>query len=60
MHNVIPLEQVSRETVRDLAHAAADNGEPPSTNPFPQDHPNHRHWEHDFLERSRDLAFADG
>lgn len=57
--SIIPLHQVDRATIRDLAYAAADNGEPPSVNPFPETDPNHGHWLHDFHARDMALAAVD-
>lgn len=48
MHTIIPLHKVDRQTVRDMAQAAASNGQPAGANPFPQDDPKHHHWNHDF------------
>lgn len=59
MNNIIPLTQVDRQTVKYMAESAADNGEPPSVNPFPAGDPNHAHWLHDFHERDMALAGVD-
>lgn len=60
MHQVIPLDKVSREDIRDMAHAAADNGVPlAEANRFEVGGANHRHFEHDYLERSCALAGDD-
>jgi hypothetical protein len=59
MLNIIPLRKVDRQTVRDMAEAAAANGEPASVNPFPPEDPNHQHWCHDFHEFDMALAGVD-
>ncbi len=56
MFSVIPLEQVDRQTVKDMAEAAADNGMPPSSNPLPEDHPHRAYWDRCF--HARDMALA--
>lgn len=59
MH-VQPLKEVSREDVRDLAHAAVHNGVPLKVaNTFPAFSANHAHFEHDYIERDRELAAVD-
>lgn len=58
MHNVVPLDKVNRETVRDMAEAAADNGHGPDANPFPVGHAMHDAWLKDFHTRDRQLLEA--
>lgn len=58
MHNVIPLAQIDRDTIRDLAYAAADRGENrDEANPFAPGTTKHQNFEHDFI--ARELAMVD-
>lgn len=60
MHNIIPLAQVSRQTLRDLAKAAVANGHTLlDSNPFEAGSANHSHFEQDFNEYDRELAAVD-
>ncbi|MCY1171309.1 hypothetical protein D9M73_114150 [compost metagenome] len=53
------IASLSREEIRDLAHAAADRGEhKEAANPFPVGSLARAHFEHDFLDRERALAPA--
>jgi hypothetical protein len=53
--NVIPLDKVDRQTVQDMAEAAADNGHGPGANPFPEGHAMHDVWLKEFHTRDRQL-----
>ncbi|MCY1169051.1 hypothetical protein D9M73_90650 [compost metagenome] len=59
MHNVIPLDQVDRQTVKSMAESAADNGLPPCSNPLPENHQHHAYWQRCFHERDIALAGVD-
>lgn len=60
MHNVIPLAQVDRQTVRDMAKSAVANGVPlADANLFDVGTLNHGHFEHDYHEYGRQLAAVD-
>lgn len=57
MHNVIPLAQVSRQAIRDMAEAAVSNGVPVTeANPFEPGTASHGHFNDDFQDFSRELA----
>ncbi len=58
MHNVIPLENVNRQTVQDMAEAAANKGFGPDANPFEEGHPMHDQWLKDFHRQDRALLEA--
>ncbi len=58
--NIIPLEKMAREDVRDMAHAAVNNGIPHAVaNTFPAGCVNRAHFEHDYIEYDRELASVD-
>ena len=57
MHSITTLEHVSREAIRDMAHAAAERGEHlADANPFPVGSRNNDHFALDFHQRDRELA----
>lgn len=59
-NNVIPMpKQMGRQAVRRMAHSAVANGIPMTeANPFRPDSIDHAHFEHDYIERDRDLDLA--
>ena len=57
MNSIRSLEFLSREEVRDMAHAAADRDDQ-HANPFAPGSVNHRRYQHDYQERSLELCDA--
>lgn len=57
MSSIRPLESLSREEVREMAHAAADRCDQ-SANPFEPGSANHQRYQHDYQERSLELCDA--
>ena len=59
MHNIIPLSQVSRQAINDMAKTAVDNREPITVNPFEAGSVSFAHWEFDYNAYERELAAID-
>jgi hypothetical protein len=57
MSSIRTLESLSREDIREMAHAAADRDDQ-HANPFEPGSANHRRYEHDYQERSLELCDA--
>ncbi len=59
MHAIKRLDNLTREEVRTLAHAAADRGEPmPDANPFPAMTERYECFKRDYRDRQAELSPA--
>ena len=59
MH-IKPITTVSRDEIRDMAHAAAENGEPQhEANPFEPGTTQNTNFATDYLSRQRELEESD-
>lgn len=60
MHTIKPIASLTRPELRDLAHAAADRGDPlHECNPCEPDTTPYLNFEHDYLERRLSYETAD-
>lgn len=58
-HNIIPLAQVSRQAIKDMAKSAVDNGLPITENPFTPGSLNHAYFNQDFHAHDLELVDVD-
>ena len=59
MTTIKPLHTLTRSEIRELAHAAAERGEPVAeANPYPADSTNGINFQHDYQERALELCEA--